>query len=156
MLPFGDGDSCNHWVQWFHPARNRKPWQCDALDHGIAIGRQTLCVVGRQVHHQPDHRDRFVTKSPNSDPAHFDHSCQRRCRAHQQTAMARLEVNPIVANQSGKPQEPDLCRCDERKRQTRLPAPAAPRIRTARAPASTADACTVGASATITSPAGGR
>ena len=83
MVPFGDGESCNHRVQRFHPGRNRKSWQCDTIDHGIAVARQALCVAGRQVHDQPDHRDGFVTKSPNSDPAHFDHSGQSRCRAHQ-------------------------------------------------------------------------
>jgi hypothetical protein len=66
-------------------------------------------------------------------------------------------MDAIVSNQACERQQSRLRGVDERERQFRfLPAPAPPRISTARAPANTAEACTVGASAAITSPAGAR
>ena len=82
--------------------------------------RQPLGVVRREIDHQADHRDRLVIEPPDAEPAHLDQSRERRRRPHQQPAVTRFEVNAVVADQAGEPQQPGVRRLDQRQRKARL------------------------------------
>ena len=56
-------------------------------------------VLGRQIDHEADGRDRFIGQQPDTEPADFKHPGQRRGWADQQAAGMRFDVQPVVADQ---------------------------------------------------------
>ena len=116
------------------------------VGHPLGVGRA-------QIDDQSDHRDRLECDTPDAEPAHLDHACERPAagapaggRGTPEAPRGRLR--PAVANRI----DPACAASISASASRDLPLPAAPRISTARLPTSTAEACTVRSA--ITSPAG--
>ena len=90
------------------------------MNYRLVGTRHPLGIVGREIDHKPDHGESLVLDAPDANAAHFDQSCERRGRPHQEPPMVRLEVNAIVAHQARKSQEPALRRCNETERESRF------------------------------------
>ena len=143
--------------------RDRKSRQGDAGDfrNGRFPRPEGAPSRRRRSTTRPTTRPASYGRRRMPEPAHLDQAREGCGRTHQQAAVRGLDVNAVVADQPREGKGAVRRRGSAQTRGTDLPAPAAPRISTARAPTSTAEAWMVAVvsifrvmRAHVTSPAG--
>ncbi len=100
-----------------------------------------LRIGGIEIDDGAHNGRRFVGYAGYSEPSDFDHAFDRFRRAHDQPSIRGAHISAIISDQprtNGK--MPDCAACNSASTNEDFPEADGPRMRTARAPTSTADA----------------